>query len=417
MNSSKWWILFLVFLWTPIQVHAQTQTLTLEDVVERFKQYSLQQELAELDKLRKQGATQQYKSYMNPEVSIFSEQLNAGTLDYDETTYQISQPIELLGQPFLRNKSANKSSEAAELSYEYDRSVLIQQVKSLYAEYWFLQHKLEVYDQALEVIDQVLTSAKSRQAEGTESGLQVQRFTVEKNRYIRERNKVELEMMQVGNQLASMITSSEEPGFEFKVVPDLSVEPIMEGLETLQQYALEHREDLQAMELEAEALGLKYKVEKRERLPDLKVSFGYKNQSDGSEGFVIGGGIQLPIFNQNNGSITMAEAEHRSLETSLQLQRRTIRDQVDVAYQRVQNLYAQWQEMQQNPLSAEMLETSRSAYQEGRYSLVELLDATKAYVDGRSLQHRITADYQQALFTLDTITSGKIFSTQNTSEQ
>ncbi|MBD3617101.1 MAG: TolC family protein [Gracilimonas sp.] len=415
MNSSKCWILFLVILWVPFQIHAQT--LSLEEVVERFKQHSLQQELAELDKLRKQGAAQQYKSYMNPEVSIFSEQLNAGTLNYDETTYQISQPIELLGQPFLRNKSANKSSEAAELSYQYDRSVLIQQVKSLYAEYWFLQHKLEVYDQALEVINQVLASAKARQTEGTESGLQVQRFTVEKSRYLRERNEVELKMMQVGKQLASMITSSEETGFEFKVEADLPVEPIMEDSETLQEYALKHRADLRAMELETEALGLKYKVEKRDRMPDLKVNFGYKNQSDGSEGFVIGGGIQLPIFNRNSGSITMAEAEYRSVETSLQLQRRTIRNQVGVGYRRVQNLYAQWQEMQQNPLSAEMLETSRSAYQEGRYSLVELLDATKAYVDGRSLQHRITADYQQALFTLDTITSGKIFSTQNTSKQ
>lgn len=417
MNSSKWWILFLVFLWIPFQVHAQTQTLSLEDVVERFKQHSLQQELAELNKLQKQGAAQQYKSYMNPEVSIFSEQLNAGTLDYDETTYQISQPIELLGQPFLRNKSASKSSEAAGLTYEYERSVLIQQVKNLYTEYWFLQHKLEVYDQALEVIDQVLKSARDRRAEGTESGLQVQRFTVEKNRYLRMRNEVELEMMQAGKQLASMITPSEETGFEFQVEPDLKVEPIMEDAETLQQYALDHRADFQAMELEAAALGLKYKVEKRERLPDLKVNFGYKNQSDGSEGFVIGGGIQLPIFNRNSGSITMVEAEHRSMETSLQLQRRTIRNQVDVAYQRVQNLYAQWLEMQQNPLSADMLETARSAYQEGRYSLVELLDATKAYVDGRSLQYRITADYQQALFALDTITSGKIFSTQNNSEQ
>jgi len=417
MNSSKRWILFLVFLWVPLQAYAQTQSLSLENVVERFKQHSLQQELAELDKLRIQGAAQQYKSYMNPEVSIFSEQLNAGTLHYDETTYQISQPIELLGQPFLRNKSANKSSEAAELSYQYDRSVLIQQVKSLYIEYWFLQHKLEVYDQALEVINQVLASAKARQTEGTESGLQVQRFTVEKNRYLRERNEVDLEMMQAGKQLVSMITSNEESGFEFQIESDFPVDPIMEDSDILQQYALAHRADLKALELEADALGLKYKVEKRERLPDLKLNFGYKNQSDGSEGFVIGGGIQLPIFNRNSGSITMAEAEHRSVETSLHIQRRNIRNQVDVAYRRVQYLYVQWHDMQQNLLSAEMLETSRSAYQEGRYSLVELLDATKAYVDGRSLQYRITADYQQALFTLDTITSGKIFSTQNISEQ
>lgn len=417
MHSYKWWILLLVFLWIPIQIHAQKQTISLEDVVERFEQYSLQQELAKLDELRIKGVAQQYKSYINPEVTIFSEQLNAGTLDYDETTYQISQPIELLGQPFLRNKSANKSSEAAGLSYQYNRSVLIRQVKSLYTEYWFLQHKLEVYDQALAVINQVLASAKDRKAEGTESGLQVQRFTVEKNRYLRLRNEVEVSMMETGTRLASMITSPEHADFSFDVEADLPMQPVMEDLEMLQQYALEHRPDLQAMRLEAEALGLRYKVEKRERLPDLKVNFGYKNQSDGSEGFVIGGGIQLPIFNRNSGNIAVAEAEQRSVETSLHIKRKEIRNQVAVAYRQAQNLYGQWEEMQQSPLSSQMLETSRSAYLQGRYSLVELLDATKAYVDGQTLQYRITADYQQALFKLDTITSGKIFSTQNTSEQ
>lgn len=417
MNLSKWWILFLVFLWIPIQTHAQTQTLSLEEAVELFKQNSLQQELARLEELHRQGEAQQYKSYMNPEVSIFSEQLTAGTLDYDETTYQISQPIELLGQPFLRNKSANKSSEAARLAFQYDRSILIQQVKNLYTEYWYLQHKLRVYDQALTVIEQVLQSAKARQAEGTSSGIQVQRFTIEKNRYLRTRNEVELEMIETGKQLGSMITPTSETEFDFEVESNLPVEPIMEDEEVLLQYAIQQRADIQAMELQSEALGLKYKVEKRERLPDLKVNFGYKNQSDGSEGFVIGGGIKLPIFNRNSGNITMAEADQRSVETLLHIKRRTIRNEVAVAYQRVQNVYAQWKDMQQNSLSPEMLETARTAYQEGQYSLVELLDVTKAYVDGQSLQHRITADYHQALFQLDTITSGKIFSTQNNSDQ
>jgi len=171
------------------------------------------------------------------------------------------------------------------------------------------------------------------------------------------------------------------------------------------------------MEMQSEAMRLKYKVEKRELLPDLKVNFGYKNQSDGSKGFVIGAGIQLPIFNRNSGNITMAEAEQRSIETSLQIKRRTIRNEVDIALMRVQNLYLQWEDMQHNPLSPQMLETARTAYQEGRYSLVELLDVTTAYVDGQSFSYRITADYNQALFQLDTLTSGKLFLTQTNSEQ
>jgi len=417
MNTSKWWMLSLVFLCIPLQVHAQTQTLSLEDVVELFEQNSLQQELAKMEELQRQGEAQRYKTYKNPEVSVFSEQLNAGTVDYDETTWQVSQPIELLGQPFLRNKSANKSSEAARLSFEYSRSLLIEQVRTLYAEYWYLEHKLDIYDQAMAVIGQVLRSAKDRQAEGTESGLQVQRFTIEKNRYLRMRNEAEVDMMNARKQLVSMITPSDESEFEFEVESSLPVQSVTETRESLRQYALQHRSDLKALELEAEASGLKYKVEKRERLPDLTLNVGYKSQSNGSEGFVIGGGIQLPIFNRNRGNITVAEAEYKSRQTTLQITNRTVRNQVDVALQRVQNLYEQWQDMQQNPLTPDMLETARATYQDGRYSLVELLDATKAYVDGFSLYYRINADYYQALFQLDTITSGKLFSTQNISDQ
>ena len=407
----------MVLLLIPLQIHAQIKTLSMEEAVALFEQNSLQQELAKLEELRRQGEAQQFKSYANPEVSIFSEQLNAGTLNYNETTYQLSQSIELLGQPFLRNRSANRSSEASRLAFQYDRSLLIQQVKNLYTEYWYLQHKLEVYDQALDAIDQVLQSAKDRQVEGTTSGIQVQRFMIEKNRYLRLRNEVELELMQTGKQLSTMITPARETDFEFDVQSSMSVEPILEDEEILLQYAFQQRADLQAMEMQSEVMELKYRIEKRDRMPDLRVNFGYKNQSDGARGFVIGAGIQLPIFNQNSGNITMAEAEYRRVETSLKIKRRTIQNEVDIALMRVQNLYSQWEDMQQNPISQQMLETAQAAYQEGRYSLVELLDATMAYIDGQSFTYRITADYNQALYQLDTIISGKLFSTQNTSEQ
>src|SRR5699024_7213302 len=107
--------------------------------------------------------------------NVNREQLNAGTIDYQETTYMVSQPIELLGQPFLRSRSSSKSQKAAELQFEYDRLQLIRQVKSLYAEYWQLSQQLEIYNRALEVIRKARSAAKARQAEGSFSGLQVQR--------------------------------------------------------------------------------------------------------------------------------------------------------------------------------------------------------------------------------------------------
>lgn len=408
MNISIRWILALAITLLPAMVHGQT-TLTLDKAVELFKENSMYRELAQLEELRKKGEATQNKAYPNPEVSVFREQLNAGTLDYQETTYQVSQPIEILGQPFLRNRSASKSQKAADLQFTYDEQALIRQVKSLYAEYWYLKHKLNIYKEAVSVVQHARSSAVARQEEGTFSGIQVQRFNIELSRYRKERDDIELMLKQTGNELRTMIFPDRN---EFSIQDSLSVTAIAKSSSRLVQQALDNRADLQASGQLSEASELQLKVEKRERLPDLNVNFGYKNQSDGSEGFVIGGSIKLPIFNQNSGSVTKAQAESRSLQTGLLLKKQMIHNQVETAYQRVQQIQDQWEALQENPIEAAMLETAQLAYSEGKYSLVELLDATEAYLDGRSLIYKTIAEYNQALYELDLVSGGSLFSTQ-----
>lgn len=406
----RWTLLLVLF---PALVHAQSTSITLDEAVNLFKQNSLQQELARYDQLRKQGEATRYKEYLNPEISVNREQLNAGTVDYEEITYMLSQPIELLGQPFLRNKSASKSQKAAQLQFEYDRLQLTQQVKSLYAEYWQLSERLEIYNQALDVILKARSSAKARQAEGTFSGLQVQRFNVELSRYRKQRDQVQLNLRKTGNRLATYLFSGQELDTEFQLSDSLTVGPINVQEQTLIQHALTNRADLLALEQMVDASELQYKVEKRDRLPDLNVNFGYKNQSDGAEGFVIGGSIKLPIFNQNRGNVAITQAQTRSRQTELALKQQAVRNQVTTAYERVELVLEQWQSMKEDGINQSMLEAARAAYQEGRYSLVELLDATQAYVDGQTMIYETIADYNQALFELDVQSAGRISNTQN----
>lgn len=417
MNISIRWIMALALFLFPATVHGQTTSITLEEAVVLFKENSLQRELARLDKLRKKGEAIQYKAYPNPEISVFREQLNAGTLDYQETTYQVSQPLELLGQPFLRGRSASKTREAAELQFAYDEQILIRQVKSLYAGYWYLKNKLEIYEEAVAVIQKAREAARARREEGTFSGIQVQRFNIELSRYRKTRDEVQLALQQTGNELRTMILPNRDKRQPFTIQDSLSVKSLETSRPRLLEHALANRPDLRAIEQLSGASDLQFKVEKRERLPDLNVNFGYKNQSDGSEGFVIGGSIKLPIFNQNSGNVMTARAEAHSRQTSLLLKKQRIRNQVETAYQRVQQVAGQWRAIEQNPVSAAMLETAQVAYREGEYSLVELLDATNAYVDGRSLTYETIADYNLALFELDLISGGTLFSTQNNQYQ
>ena len=406
----RWTLLLVLF---PALVHAQSTSITLDEAVELFQQNSLQQELARYDRLRKQGEAIRYKAYPNPEVSINREQLNVGTVDYQEITYMLSQPIELLGQPFLRNQSASKSQKAAELQFEYDRLQLIQQVKSLYAEYWQLSEKLEIYNRALKVIGNARSAAKARQAEGTFSGLQVQRFNVELSRYRKQRDELQLNRKQVGNRLATFLFSEQELDTQLQPSDSLTVKPINLQEQTLIQYALVNRADLAALEQMVDVSELQYKVEKRDRLPDLNINVGYKEQSDGAEGFVIGGSIKLPIFNQNRGNVRITQAQTRSRQTELTLKQQAVKNQVSTAYDRVELVLEQWRSMQEDSMDGSMLEAARAAYQQGRYSLVELLDATQAFVDGQTMTYETIADYNKALFELNVQSAGRIANSQN----
>lgn len=405
------WTLMLVLF--PALVHAQSTSISLHEAVQLFKQNSLQQELARYDQHRRQGEAIRYKAYPNPQVSVYREQLNAGTLDYQETTYQISQPVELLGQPFLRSRSASKSQKAVQLQFEYDRLQLFSQLKSLYAEYWQLSQKLEVYNQALAVIRKARSSAKARQAEGTFSGLQVQRFNVELNRYRKQRDQAQLDLEQTGNQMATYLFSGQKLDTNIQVTDSLTVTPLNVQEQVLMQYALANRADLKALEQMVDASELQYKVEKRDRLPDLNVNVGYKNQSDGAEGFIIGGSIKVPIFNQNRGNITITRAQTRSRQTELTLRRQVVRNQVKTTYKRAALVYEQWRLIRENAMDVSMLEAARAAYRQGRYSLVELLDATQAYVDGQTMNYQTIADYNQAIFELDAASAGRISNSQN----
>lgn len=414
MNNFIRWITVLVFLLIPALIHAQSSTITLEKAVALFEENSLQQELAKLDALRKKGEATRYKSYLNPEISVFREQLNAGTLDYQETTYQISQPIELLGQPFLRSRSASRTKEAAELTYDYNRQKLINRVKWLYAEYWYLKNKVEIYDEAVAAIQKIRQSAADRKEEGTVSGLELQRFNVALNRYRKDRDKVRINLQQTGSELRALIFADPQPTGAFEVQDTLRIRPPAVEKAALIQKAMQERTDLEALNKLTEASDLQLKVEKRDRLPDLNVDFGYKNQSDGSEGFVIGGSIKVPIFNKNSGNVTIARAEARSRQTSVQMKQQQIRNELETAWQRVQLLMEQWQSSQGQSIKPSFLETARFSYSEGAYSLIELLDALQAYVEGRSITYETIAEYNQALYELDLVSGGTLNSTLNT---
>lgn len=408
--------LLIGLLSLPALLMGQGRPVSLEEAVALFQEHSLDRELARLRSLRAKGEAIQYRAYPNPEFSMTREQLNAGTLDYQETSYLLSQPLELLGQPFLRSRASSHMSEAADLQYAFERRQLTRRVKELYAELWYQTRKLEVYERTLAVVRDARRSAQARKAEGTFSGLQLQRFNVELSRYRRLRDETELARRETRNALRILVYGDSRQELDWRLADSLVIRNVDMPKSRLVQRALESRGDLQAGQRLSQASRLQVRVQKKERLPDINLTLGYKNQSDGSEGIVIGGSLRLPVFNRNRGDLAVARAEARSRSGEMALLRSRIRSEVENAYDRVQLIEGQWESMQETRTEFSMLEAARSAYAEGSYSLVELLDATRAWVDGRILVYETLADFNQARFALDALTAGSLSNPTNTQQ-
>lgn len=182
----------MICIGLPATIFAQTQTISIDRAVELSMQNSLQQELARQERLRKQGKAVQSRVFPNPRFSVSHEQLDRGTIDYHETTYLLSQPLEILGQSILRNRRSSMLEEAAEYEFIAVGQMHKKRVRLLYLDYWQAKNMLQAYSDALDIIEGSMEAAKARQAEGVFSGFETQRFAIEFNRYSRLQNELDI---------------------------------------------------------------------------------------------------------------------------------------------------------------------------------------------------------------------------------
>jgi cobalt-zinc-cadmium efflux system outer membrane protein len=141
---------------------------------------------------------------------------------------------------------------------------------------------------------------------------------------------------------------------------------------------------------------------RREVWPDPSVTAGYKRQSNGAKGALLGIGIPLPLFDRNRGAAEAASARLQAAQTQQMLARREIRNEVRRAYAAYASTRRQSQLLNDELLRGadDLLRIAQTSYGEGEMSLVELLDAADAYRDARIRSVTLRADLWTRYFQL-----------------
>jgi cobalt-zinc-cadmium efflux system outer membrane protein len=180
--------------------------------------------------------------------------------------------------------------------------------------------------------------------------------------------------------------------------------------DSMHELAYARRPDVQAQRLQVSAANLSLRLARRQIVPDISIGFGYVQQgaADNTSAVTpptpsIGLSLTLPAFYQQQGEITMANANLRSQQVLLAKLEAQVLSDVDMAWSAFSAANERRDRLEHGYLDQAKLaaDLTRIQYEKGAASLVDYLIAEQAYI--ATVQEHVQSlnDLWTALFQLE----------------
>ena len=340
-------------------------------------------------------------AFANPTLAYSRERTSGGGLTNSQHIATLDQPLELSGLRDARRDVARSRRDAADARRSAAEAQLRFEVTRAYAVAVSADRRATLAEQASEAFGQALRVSERRLAAGDVSGYANRRIRLEAARYATVRAEAALARRSARHFLATLVMADPSPSSISALVLTDSSPPDMRDVATdaLVAAALRSRAELRAARSEAEASVAEARLASRERIPVPVVSGGPKTErtsgvSDGLHGFAAGVSLPLPLWNRGRAAVEAAEAEsRRHLAETESLRRRVVREVTEAAdAYRVAAEQVAVLTPQLGPEARTALRAAQVAYSEGEASLVEWLDAVRAYHEAESSFATLRAD-------------------------
>ena len=312
----------------------------------------------------------------NPELSVEVENfLGTGELSGfrgTETTVAVNQRLDLGGRRQARVGLARAELAAAQLRLAIARADLAQQVRDQFARAVTARERLRLAQENEELARELARIAGILVDAGREPPLRALRARSAAAQAAAELEAARAEEAASRGLLASLFGVSSPP------------EAVVGALLDLQPQTVDPEQSLEVRLADAERLIAEASLRQEQvaRRLDPAVGLGVRHVRETGDVALVGGvSMPLPIFDRNQGNIAAArsnvlaaEARRASAAASVRVRGQNAIANVAAAEARVEAL-----ERAAIPEAAEALRLTQLSYQEGRASLLELLDAQEAY--------------------------------------
>jgi cobalt-zinc-cadmium efflux system outer membrane protein len=383
--------------------------LTLARALELAHQFSPELAAARDAVAAAAARSRQASAFSNPTLSFDREQTSHAGQTSAQSIVALDQPFDIAGLRSARASAARLRVARAQAELDAAESQLVFEVTRTYALAVAADRQALLAESAAAAFERAQTVSETRLAAGDVSGYAIRRIRLEAARYAVLLASAQLEQRAAYRALVTYLDSTGHSRPPRSLILADSMAATLPDLptDTLHALALRHRAELRAAALRAETATADARVASRERYPMPVVSAGMKSErldgGDSQSGFVAGVSLPLPLWDRRGGAIDAALAEARRETAEAERVRRRVLREVDDAVESVRATHRQLA-MLRPQLGAEAsaaLHAAQIAYAEGEITLVEWLDAVRAYQETESMFASLSAEWRIQLAALE----------------
>jgi len=309
-----------------------------------------------------------------------------------EVTLGISQTIETAGKRARRTDFARAERRLVDWDREIVLAGIEEDVRLAFVEVLLAQQLVELRGEQLTLAErgareteQLVEAARSPEVDATRARLAVRRHML-------TLRQAERDLESAKTVLASYW--GDAPTIDFSVIGEVEFEGATPPFAQLAS-ALMRSAPLARYEAEAQVREAAVDLEQARSKPDFDVFGGvrYFNEGAGEAAFVVGIEVPWPLFDKNQGNIRAARARRGAVTHAKEATRRQLLIELNQAYQDLVNARTDAQSIRADlmPAAEQTLEESQKAYEQGRFTLLAVLDSRaslfeirEAYLDALS---------------------------------
>ncbi|MCC6264440.1 MAG: TolC family protein [Bryobacterales bacterium] len=351
----------------------------------------------------------------NPVVSVGGDHLDvlgtgynasnaAGPAEYSLRTDFV---LERGGKRQSRIEVAQNSIQLARLQLLDEARKLILEVQSSFVDLQLAKANLSLAQESLKALSEVVEVNAVRVKAGDLADVELVRSRIAALQFRNQVKQAELSVRSQKNRLQFLLGRTQLAA-DFEIGGDFRGERKTVDPSQIRASAEESRPDLQALKRELARSQAELRLQIAEGKADYVVGSEYRRQQGlAGTGNSLGIFFQtnIPVFNRNQGEIERARREQQQIEARLRELQTSIGVEVENVYQRYGTALSLLADIERDMLgqARDVRNITEYSYRRGEATLIEFLDAQRAFNETMQTYNESRAEYARSLYTLDSV--------------